>query len=336
MEQEGTGEDTGIFGKVLVPTDFSRPGRHTLGCVAGMQGLREMVLFYAVDSTSPLHRGRIYDQKVENARALLGEKQQQLGGRGFRVEARVKAVTHGDIATSILETAEEEHVSLVIMGSRGRTLVKGLLLGSVSAEVLRSGKVPLLILSQEFAGGLRGEDCGRRCGEILSRVLFATDFSPASNHCTTFLAESRGIGDLILMHVATKGRTQEETDGRVRDATAKLEKLADEFRTEGHGVTTRVHVGDPVDEILRVARVEDATLIAMGTVGKNWLTEILMGSTTLGVVRNANRPVLVLRAPLGNLPSDSPGRRAEGQSRDEPKDLLSEIRAFALPEKDDR
>jgi len=313
MEQKGIGEDTGIFGKVLVPTDFSRPGRHTLGCVAGMQGLREMVLYYAVDATSSLHRTGIYDLKVENARALLGEKQQQLGGHGFRVEARVKAVTHGDIATSILETAEEEQVSLVIMGSRGRTLVKGLLLGSVSAEVVRSGKVPLLILSHEFAEGLRGEDCGRRCGEILSRVLCATDFSPASNHCTTFLAEARGIDDLILIHVAAKGRTQEETEGRVKDATAKLGKLAEEFRAVGHRVSTRVHVGDPVDEIMRVARMEDATLITMGTVGKNWLTEILMGSTTLGVVRHANRPVLVLRVPPENQRPVLPGEGGKEQ-----------------------
>ncbi|MDD1661250.1 MAG: universal stress protein, partial [Methanomicrobiales archaeon] len=192
-EPEMVEGDFGIFGRVLVPTDFSRPGRNTLGCVAGMHGLKELVLYHAIDATRPRHRGGIYDQKVENARILLGEKQQQLGGRGFRVETRVKAVTRGDIATSILETAEEEQVSLVIMGSRGRTLVKGLLLGSVSAEVLRSGKVPLLILNHEFAAGLRGEDCGRRCGEILSRVLCATDFSPASNHCTTFLAEARGI-----------------------------------------------------------------------------------------------------------------------------------------------
>jgi len=312
MEPQSSNGDTGIFGRVLVPTDFSRPGRHTLGCVAGMQGLREMVLYYAVDATGPLHRGGIYDQKVENARALLGEKQQQLGGRGFRVEARVKAVTHGDIATSILETAEEEQVSLVIMGSRGRTLVKGLLLGSVSSDVLRSGTVPLLILNQEFAEGLRGEDCGRRCGEILSRVLCATDFSPASSHCTTFLATTRGIGDIILMHVAAKGRTQEETDGRVRDATAKLGKLAEEFREAGHRVSNRVHVGDPVDEILRVARVEDATLIAIGTVGKNWLTEILMGSTTLGVVRHANRPVLVLRVPPEDL---QPVSQEKGEKR---------------------
>jgi nucleotide-binding universal stress UspA family protein len=307
VEPPGSGKDTGIFDRVLVPTDFSRPARNTLDCVAGMQGLKEMVLYHAIDATRPLRNREIYDRKVENARVLLGEKKDQFGARGFQVETRVKVVTGGDIATSILETAEEEHVSLVIMGSRGRTLVKGLLLGSVSADVLRFGKVPLLVLSHEFAGNLRSDDCSRRCGEILSRVLCATDFSPASDRCTEFLSKTGGIGDLILLHVVTKGETETEIEGNVRDAGAKLEKLAEGFRAEGHQVSTRVQVGDPVDEILRLAEREDVTLIAVGTVGKNWLKEILMGSTSLNVVRHANRPVLVLRVPPENLPPGSAG-----------------------------
>jgi nucleotide-binding universal stress UspA family protein len=302
MEQVSSRDGAGIFGKVLVTTDFSGPAQNTLACVSGMQGLTEMVLYHAIDGTRPFRNESLYNQKIEKARTLLGEKQRQLGGRGFRVETRVKAVIRGDIATSILETAEEEHVTLVIMGSRGRTLVNGLLLGSVSSDVVRSGRIPLLVLNYEFAESLREKDCRRRCGEILSRVLVATDFSPAADHCTRFLAGTPGIGELVLLHVAPKGGTPEETGGRVSEATAKLEGIAAEFRALGHRVSPRVHVGDPVGEILRVARVEDPTVIAMGTVGKNWLTEILFGSTTLGVIRHANLPVLVIRTP-----HDAPG-----------------------------
>ncbi|MDD1670937.1 MAG: universal stress protein, partial [Methanomicrobiales archaeon] len=280
--------------------------RNTLDCVAGMHGLKEMVLYHAIDATRPFRSGSMHNQKVENARILLGEKKEQFGGRGFRVETRVRAVTRGDIATSILEAAEEEHVSLVIMGSRGRTLVKGLLLGSVSSDVLRFGKVPLLILSHEFAGGLRPEDCGRRCGEILSRVLCATDFSPAADRCAAFLAGTQGIGKVILAHVVTKGETEDEIEGHVKDARGRLERMSGEFKARGYQVSTRVHVGDPVNGILRLAREEDVTLIAVGTVGKNWLKEILMGSTTLGVVRHADLPVLVLRVPPETLPQGQP------------------------------
>ena len=306
MEEERAEAGPGVFSRVLVPTDFSKPAFNTLECVAGMHGLREMVLYHAIDATRPFRNESMYNQKLENARILLGEKKDQFGGRGFRIETRVRAVTGGDIATSILETAEEEKVSLVIMGSRGRTLVKGLLLGSVSSDVLRFGKVPLLILSHEFARGLRAQDCGRRCGEILSRVLCATDFSPAADRCITFLSETRGIGEVILAHVVTKGETEEEIEGYVKEARERLETISEGFRAAGHRASLRVHVGDPVNGILRLAREEDATLIAIGTVGKNWLKEILMGSTTLGVVRHANRPVLVLRVPQEGPPPIPP------------------------------
>jgi nucleotide-binding universal stress UspA family protein len=307
MEVEGSGTGNAIFERVLVPTDFSKPARNTLDCVAGMPGMKEMVLYHAIDATRPSRHGWIYNRKIENARILLEEKKEQLGGRGFRIETRVKAIRGGDIATSILGTAEEEHVSLVVMGSRGRTLVKGLLLGSVSSDVLRFGTVPLLVLGHEFAGGLRPEDCSRRCKKILSRVLCATDFSPAADRCTAFLAGTRGIGEVILMHVVTKGETREEIENHVKEARVKLQGVADEFRATGHEPSLRVHVGDPVDEILHLAREEDVTLIAIGTVGKNWLKEILMGSTTLNVVRHANRPVLVLRVPVGAVPPAAPG-----------------------------
>ena len=48
-------------------------------------------------------------------------------------------------AQGILETADEHHADLIIMGSRGRGTFANLLLGSTSERVLRYAKVPVLI-----------------------------------------------------------------------------------------------------------------------------------------------------------------------------------------------
>ena len=87
----------------------------------------------------------------------------------------------------------------------------------------------------------------------------------------------------------------DEIEAGVQEARKRLEAITAEFRGAGHPVTVRVHVGDPVHENLPVASEENVTLIAIGTVGKNWFREILVGSTTPGVVRNGRHPVLVLR-----------------------------------------
>jgi nucleotide-binding universal stress UspA family protein len=65
-------------------------------------------------------------------------------------------------------------------------------------------------------------------------------------------------------------------------------------------VTARGH---PIQQILRVAREENADLIVMGAKGHSNLSFILLGSVSQGVVQHADRPVLIVRP--GNKGVDS-------------------------------
>jgi nucleotide-binding universal stress UspA family protein len=55
-------------------------------------------------------------------------------------------VIPGDSARSILETAGQEGVSLIVIGSRGPSSVADLMLGNVSMEVLRYAHCPVLVV----------------------------------------------------------------------------------------------------------------------------------------------------------------------------------------------
>jgi nucleotide-binding universal stress UspA family protein len=52
----------------------------------------------------------------------------------------------GDSARLILETAGQEQVSLIVIGSRGPSSVADLMLGNVSIEVLRYADCPVLVV----------------------------------------------------------------------------------------------------------------------------------------------------------------------------------------------
>jgi nucleotide-binding universal stress UspA family protein len=52
----------------------------------------------------------------------------------------------GDIATTIDHVAREEHVAQIIMGTRGLGTVSGLVLGSVSTQVLHLADVPVTLV----------------------------------------------------------------------------------------------------------------------------------------------------------------------------------------------
>ena len=50
------------------------------------------------------------------------------------------------VATTIMEYAESENVDLIIVGSRGRTSFKKLLLGSVSSNVIKNAHCAVLVV----------------------------------------------------------------------------------------------------------------------------------------------------------------------------------------------
>ncbi|MDT7905463.1 MAG: universal stress protein [Sulfolobales archaeon] len=65
-------------------------------------------------------------------------------------EAGVKDVTsqvlEGDPATSIIEYASKNGADLIVMGSRGLSTFKRLVLGSVSSKVVQESRIPVLVV----------------------------------------------------------------------------------------------------------------------------------------------------------------------------------------------
>lgn len=55
-------------------------------------------------------------------------------------------VRQGAAARTILEVAQEESASLIVLGTRGPSSAAELLLGSVSSEVLRFARSPVLVV----------------------------------------------------------------------------------------------------------------------------------------------------------------------------------------------
>ncbi|GAA0208393.1 universal stress protein [Selenomonas dianae] len=57
-----------------------------------------------------------------------------------------KHVKSGHVARSILEVADEAGSDMIIMGSRGLGLLKGVLIGSVSQKVIEEAKIPVMVV----------------------------------------------------------------------------------------------------------------------------------------------------------------------------------------------
>jgi nucleotide-binding universal stress UspA family protein len=286
-----------MLGKVLVPTDFSDNAKKIILCLTKIPGINEIVLQHVVDATHYTKRGWTHEPHIRNAKIQLGEEKEHLEGLGFTVTVAVDVITSGDIATAILRRSKNENVSFIIMGSRGRGLIKGLLLGSVSADVLRYGKTHLLLLKNDLTGELEGAVFERFCPGIFSRVLFPTDFSRPAEMALSFLKDLKGLGEVHLLHVVTKGETKQEVESNIQEATKNLEVITNDLTSAGLYVRVHIRLGRPTDEIVSLVEGEDISLVLMSSHGKGFLTGLIVGSTTLDVAIHTNKPLMVIRAP---------------------------------------
>jgi nucleotide-binding universal stress UspA family protein len=285
-----------MFEKVLVPTDFSEYAQKTLECIGEIPGIKELMLLHIVDATHPSKHGWTHGRHIENTKILIDEKKEYLESLGLKVKTKVDVITEGEVYREILRTAEKEKVSLIVMGARGKSKIKDLLLGSVSSKVVRHAKTNLLIMRYKLVEDLEGIKHEKFCSMFFSKVLIPTDFSEFAGKTISFVKNIKEIKEIDLLNVVSKGETEEEIEENVNAAKNRLGDIKEELGRAGFIVKDHVRVGNIPEEIISIAEGEDVSLIAMSPHGKGWFKELLVGSTSCAVVRRANRPVLVVRA----------------------------------------
>jgi len=189
-------------------------------------------------------------------------------------------VAEGDPVELILEKAEEGKYDMIVLGSHGRSHLKGFLLGAVHAKVLHNAKKPVLIV---------------RDYREMKRVLVAYRGSSCDQHSLEFIAPlmARRKPEITILHVQEtgSGETDELAQACVAGSYERLEKL-------GHQPLTKTVKGDFVDEVLKEVRGSLYDLIVLGAYGHHRPKFLqLISDEALNLVRSTTRPVLVFRDP---------------------------------------
>jgi len=107
---------------------------------------------------------------------------------------------------------------------------------------------------------------------------------------------------LLLVHVAD-GWVARNFDQlklaeseEMKQDRAYLEKRRRELSDEGFSCDAVLALGEPSDEIIKLAETRDVDLIAMSTHGHRFVSDILYGATADKVRHAVNVPVLLIRA----------------------------------------
>jgi nucleotide-binding universal stress UspA family protein len=224
-----------------------------------------------------------------------------------RIISRIETITSGSIADAILRIADEEHISTIVMGARGKGLIRGIFLGSVSSTVIKHAQTHVLIMRYKVIEELTGRKFEKFCPRILSKVLCPVDFSVHSDNALQILAGT-GPDQIILLHAVSSAETEDEIVFALDNARAMLETKCAMLKDRGFSVHSIVSEGNPAAVINDMAEAEDVSLICMSSYGKGWVGEHVLGTTSFEVARTTKRPVIILRT-TGYIPG--PDDRSE-------------------------
>ncbi len=143
-----------MFKKILYPTDFSEIAQAAIKYIEQLKsaGASEVVVLHAIDSRSldllvynPAVSMEFEKTLREDAQNKMSSVRSHLEGMGFVVSTGIKV---GIPSRVILDAEKQEDLSLIVLGSHGKSNIREMLLGSVSEEVIRSAQKPVLVIKR--------------------------------------------------------------------------------------------------------------------------------------------------------------------------------------------
>jgi len=152
-----------MFEKILYPTDFSDASKKAIAYLKNMKtaGTRQVIILNVIDEKKVeyISQGitwaglsvadflrQTYQRLIEEAHEELKSIESELKQAGFDIKVMAEK---GNPYSKILEVAEEEDVSAIILGSHGKSNLKSMLLGSVSEYVIHHSTKPVIVIRRD-------------------------------------------------------------------------------------------------------------------------------------------------------------------------------------------
>jgi len=223
----------------------------------------------------------------------------RLSHDGWKVSAAVRI---GAVSREILLAAEETGADLILLGTRGRSGMQRLLLGSTAQTVARHASCSVLVV--------------RKKATKLTRVLLAVDGSEHSNRAVQLLARLPlpPAVEVLVVHVMQPYHPLTEHLEALPGGRARLEPQIEAVRRRQHAgaertvhaacrrleaagkrTAPRVLVGHTAEEILKLVDRLPVHLLVVGARGVSLVAGLLVGSVAEALLQRAACSVLIAR-----------------------------------------
>jgi nucleotide-binding universal stress UspA family protein len=301
---------TSVITRILFATDFSRWARRAedYACALACSWRASLTVLSVAEFPPGLNPDYSVNQQyladlLKNASSQLVDLKGRAERRGIAVTTRMAT---GIPSEEVITAARAEDSDLLVVGTKGKTGLAHVLLGSTAERVIRGAPCPVLTVRMEPADTEQEEGALSR-PVTLERILVPVDFSDCSLDALEYAAvvAQQAKASLLLLHVLepvsygldfTLGHSR--TREQVRETwTKRLEELAAPLRVRQVPVESQLRGGLPADSILDSFQTLPCDLIVMGTHGRRGISHAFSGSVAEAVLRKALCPVLTVRNP---------------------------------------
>ena len=291
-----------LIRRVVTATDLSEASLRAVERAMGIAALTgshcTVVHALGLDALGPLSEviGALADsatgKMIARQRAVL-EPLVAESARHYGISADLHVVP-GLATSEVPAQIRAVCANLVVIGARGRGVLRHIFVGSTASRLLRKSHCPVLVV--------RGS--GR---DPYRRVLIAVDFSPASASSVRYAREMAPGAEIMLLHVldvpfegmlhyaGVSGDVVDHYRRTARETAVNgMREIARAAGLPDGGWAMLVEQGDATTTILRAQADRGCDLVVMGKHGTHVTEELLLGSGTKRVLAEAPGDVLVV------------------------------------------
>lgn len=276
------------FSTILIATDFSDASDNALGYAAALARTfrSELLLVHVTDPVSHIAVPEAAWVGDDSARIRGELETTEAAGAALRAEG-LKArelCAFGEVAREIAYTAEQQHVDLIVTGTNSRKGLDRLLFGSESESILKSSRVPVLIVGPKAVNAPIGSFVFRFIACAVKLDEWGADVAAFARH---FAEEQRAKVQIMAFPFHESGT---KTDGCWAFKNRLQSLVAEDVAKQMVPAT----LSEPLSEsLIELAIARDADLIVFDQ-RSTFLSPHLSASPLSDVLATAPCPVLAI------------------------------------------